>query len=92
MKDQSSPGNTFLAFVPGLVVLAFVGMKITGTIDWSWAWVLAPLWVPLALISTLIIVAALLRELVIINQTGRRNRTAMRNRRKLGRHEAGIRR
>ena len=27
----------------------FVTLKLCGVIDWSWWWVLSPLWVPLAL-------------------------------------------
>ena len=32
-----------------LLGLAFIVLKLTGYIDWSWLWVLAPFWVPLAL-------------------------------------------
>lgn len=28
-------------FLPGLTLL-FIGLKLTGTIDWSWFWVLSP--------------------------------------------------
>lgn len=28
----------------GLLTLLFVGLKLTGTIAWSWLWVLAPVW------------------------------------------------
>lgn len=27
-----------------LLAVMFIGLKITGEIDWSWWWVLAPLW------------------------------------------------
>lgn len=29
-----------------LLGLLFIGLKLMGYIDWSWWWVLAPLWVP----------------------------------------------
>lgn len=32
-------------FLSGLLLL-FIGLKLTGHIDWSWWWVLAPAWVP----------------------------------------------
>ena len=32
-----------LGFLGGLTLL-FIGLKLTGFIDWSWWWVLAPLW------------------------------------------------
>lgn len=27
-----------------LLLTLFVGLKLTGNIDWSWLWVLSPLW------------------------------------------------
>lgn len=32
----------------GLLTSLFVGLKLTNHIDWSWWWVLAPLWLPLS--------------------------------------------
>ena len=38
-------------FIPLLTVL-FVGLKLVGSITWSWWWVLSPLWIgiPLTLV------------------------------------------
>jgi hypothetical protein len=47
----SSGGVGFL----GLLTILFVGLKLTGYIDWSWWWVLSPVWIPLVL--TLLILA-----------------------------------
>lgn len=33
----------------GLLTIAFIVLKLTGFISWSWWWVLAPTWIPLAL-------------------------------------------
>ena len=38
-----------------LLFLLFLGLKLAGKIDWSWWWVFAPLWVPLALVGIMII-------------------------------------
>lgn len=43
-----------------LLTVLFIGLKLTGYIDWSWWWVLAPAWGPLALALTLIGIALLL--------------------------------
>ena len=32
-----------------LLAVLFIGLKLTHYIDWSWIWVLAPLWVPFLL-------------------------------------------
>jgi fatty acid desaturase len=29
---------------PGLLCITFIVLKLTGVIDWSWWWVLAPAW------------------------------------------------
>lgn len=35
--------------VCGLLGVVFVALKLLGVIKWSWWWVLAPFWAPLAL-------------------------------------------
>jgi hypothetical protein len=32
-----------------LLTLLFIGLKLTNFIDWSWWWVLSPLWIPVVL-------------------------------------------
>ena len=32
-----------------LLGIAFIVLKLVGVIDWSWWWVLAPFWIPIAL-------------------------------------------
>ena len=39
----------------GLLGLLFIALKLMGHIDWSWWWVLAPIWGPVAFIATIII-------------------------------------
>lgn len=34
----------------GLLTILFIGLKLTNYIDWSWLWVLAPLWIPITLV------------------------------------------
>lgn len=29
-----------------LLTVLFIGLKLTGYIDWSWWWVLSPIWIP----------------------------------------------
>ena len=37
----------------GLLSIAFIVLKLTGVISWSWWWVLLPLWGPLALVAAM---------------------------------------
>lgn len=34
----------------GLLAIVFITLKLCGTINWSWWWVLGPLWIPLAVL------------------------------------------
>ena len=34
--------------------IVFIILKLTGTINWSWWWVLAPFWIPLAIFIILL--------------------------------------
>lgn len=41
VTSSSSGGVGFL----GLLTIAFIILKLTEVISWSWLWVLAPLWI-----------------------------------------------
>ena len=36
----------------GLLQIVFIVLKLIDKIDWSWWWVLAPMWIPLAIWGT----------------------------------------
>jgi hypothetical protein len=42
----------------GLIFVLFLGLKLAKIIDWSWWWVFAPLWGPLAIIAAIFIAVA----------------------------------
>ena len=44
----------------GLLTVLFIGLKLTGYIAWSWWWVLSPLWIPVAFVLSLALIALLL--------------------------------
>lgn len=52
-KEVKSSGGVSFA---GLLFLLFLGLKLTHQIDWSWWWVTAPLWGPVALLLGFVIV------------------------------------
>lgn len=48
-----------------ILLIVFIVLKCTGLIDWSWWWVLAPLWIPAVLVFFYLIVVftiAIIRE------------------------------
>lgn len=48
---------------PGLLTLLFVYLKLTNQITWSWLWVVAPMWMPLAVLLPVIVVYAIVLAL-----------------------------
>jgi hypothetical protein len=42
--------------IVGLLGVAFVVLKLTGVIDWSWLWVTAPFWAGIALALVLFVI------------------------------------
>lgn len=68
MNDKRSVSVTVNSFpIMGLLFLLFLGLKLTGQIDWSWWWVTAPLWgtivVALAIWLGFLLIVALLAGL-----------------------------
>lgn len=40
----------------GLLTILFISLKLTHYIDWSWWWVLSPIWLPLCILSVLALI------------------------------------
>lgn len=54
-SGSKSGGPGFLT----LLGVLFIGLKLAGVIQWSWVWVLAPIWGVFVLIALFVILAAL---------------------------------
>ncbi len=50
--NRSSGGIGFC----GLFSIVFIVLKLCGVIHWSWLWVLAPLWMPPAIVLFVLII------------------------------------
>lgn len=42
-----------------LLALLFIYLKLTDKIDWSWWWVLAPIWIPAGIVLGLVLFAVI---------------------------------
>ncbi len=62
MKDNSNNAKAAGGGIgsSGLLGLLFIALKLCGVIDWSWWWVLAPFWIPVALVAVIILIAAVI--------------------------------
>lgn len=56
---MNKSGTGGLSFFSALQI-AFIVLKLTGFIEWSWLWVLSPTWLPVMLMGTLFVVFVML--------------------------------
>jgi len=50
-KNSATGGSIFLS----LLAVAFIVLKLTDVIEWSWLWVLAPIWIPAAIVLVILL-------------------------------------
>jgi hypothetical protein len=55
MNNQSNNASGGIGFLPLLTIL-FIGLKLTGFIKWSWWLVLAPTWIPIAIVIGILLI------------------------------------
>lgn len=59
----------------GLLAIAFIVLKLTKVIQWSWLWVLAPLWIPtLTVVLIILAIGVVYMIKAIIRKKIRKNR------------------
>lgn len=56
---ENNSGRAGIGFF-GLLGILFIGLKLTGHIDWPWLAVLAPIWAPIALLLLILLVILVL--------------------------------
>jgi hypothetical protein len=61
-KTNTSGGIGFA----GMLTVLFIGLKLTDNIDWSWWWVLSPLWIPLGVVLSIIGTIIVLKIIALI--------------------------
>jgi len=66
MKIDIQTNGMFLM----LLTVLFIGLKLSHVINWSWWWVLSPIWLPL--IISLVILAMFVIGYLIIKQWGKK--------------------
>ena len=60
MSENTSSSSSGIGFT-GLLTVLFIGLKLTGYIDWSWWWVLSPIWI--SIIVVLLFILLLIKAL-----------------------------
>ena len=55
VSTTSTTSNNGIGFC-GLLGVVFITLKLLGIINWSWWWVLAPIWIPSAIVIAIVII------------------------------------
>lgn len=56
MSKESNSSSGGVGFV-GLLTIVFITLKLIGKIDWSWWWVLSPVWITAAIVGAIVLIA-----------------------------------
>ncbi len=57
-----------------VIAIVFVILKLTKTIDWSWWWVLAPIWGPLGFFLLFFLIIAIIGGTISLFATKKRRK------------------
>lgn len=63
MNENKNTSRGGLGF-PAVLTIVFIVLKLVGVISWSWVWVLAPLWISLALVVIIAIVVGIVMAVI----------------------------
>lgn len=58
MKSNDKSASGGIGFC-GLLTIAFIVLKLLKVISWSWWWVLSPIWIPMLIVTIIILVVML---------------------------------
>jgi uncharacterized membrane protein len=71
-NSSSSSSSSGIGFV-GLLTIVFIVLKLIGQIDWSWWWVLSPVWISTILVVSIIVFMFVLEKRMKEKQRAKRN-------------------
>lgn len=55
MANSSSSSSGGIGFA-GLLTIVFITLKLCHVINWSWLWVLSPIWITAALVASILLI------------------------------------
>lgn len=63
MTSKSSSSSSI--GLTGVLFVVFLVLKLTGNIDWSWWWVTSPLWIPILLLLSIVIISLFVLTILV---------------------------
>lgn len=67
MAQNSTSSSSGIGFTGALTIL-FIALKLTNVINWSWLWVLSPVWISVSFASVLLSVIGILHLIQLRKQ------------------------
>ena len=61
-NNNNTTSSSGIGFT-GLLTILFIALKLLGVIEWSWVWVLSPIWITALLIVLCVVVTMILVNL-----------------------------
>ncbi len=61
-NNNNTTSSSGIGFT-GLLTILFIALKLLGVIEWSWVWVLSPIWITALLIVLCVVVTIILVNL-----------------------------
>ena len=65
MSNNSSSSSSGIGFTGALTIL-FIGLKLGHVINWSWWWVLSPIWISFLIVCAIILIVAIVAAIAEI--------------------------
>jgi predicted tellurium resistance membrane protein TerC len=62
-NNSSSSSSGGIGFV-GMLTILFIGLKLTNNIDWSWWWVISPIWISVSLFISFVVISLIVMVIV----------------------------
>ena len=59
MSKESSSSGGGVGFC-GMLAILFIGLKLAGVIQWSWLWVLSPIWISILVAMVFLAIVVLI--------------------------------
>jgi len=67
MSKSSSSSSGGIGFTGALTIL-FIGLKLGHVINWSWWWVLSPIWISALFVFAIILIVAIVAVIAQLNK------------------------
>lgn len=59
MSSNTSGSSSGIGF-SGLLTVLFIGLKLTGFINWPWIWVLSPIWINFLIVFVFLFIVGII--------------------------------